>query len=576
MFSVDQAGIVIPTYELYLPRWSSAFPKVIQFAKQQRKLKLCLRKIIIVLGICSIVGGCSLPATQENWAYRSGPVKVVTTGPGNDTEAAWSQDGKRIAFQTDLRGDLDIDVLNLGDGSRITVVEGPGHACYPAWTEDGGLVYAFGHHAGTAVQAAQASSDSGYGLRLWKDGATRVLTQGYWRDYTPSVSADGKSIYYSSTQGVATSSEAASWREHTLIRRLGLQPDAISECVLPLSGTTKGAVQPSCSSNGQLLVWAYLDGVGSNWRICVARTESPIDSVCLTPNEMSGYAPRWSPDGRLIAFTGFRQGDPGWGIYLMDPRADAMTRLDTGAGNSRSAAWSPDGRELVFENNRSGCYKLYRISVRCGDAPPPGAQPDVAGVDRVEARFEQRGSDAALISANGQVVKGMVAGGSALTFEAPSGLDFGLDPFFVRLTMIVNAVGKEVTIAAVGNYAVHPLGWQVFINPKGHLAFSPRGATGGFLQVLSKQPVVLGQPIDVLCIRDAGGSARLYLDGIYQGQCDGAQLEYGPALKLSLGQQFSGGMALDGRILAFDCGRGYPAGVPRLPTRESIFGESVQ
>ena len=86
---------------------------------------------------------------------------------------------------------------------------------------------------------------------------------------------------------------------------------------------------------------------------------------------MGAYAPRWSPDGRLVAFTGFREGDPGWGIYLLEPRSGALSRLETGAGQSRSPAWSPDGRELVFENNRTGAYKLYRTRVTCRMPPPP-------------------------------------------------------------------------------------------------------------------------------------------------------------------------------------------------------------
>ena len=60
---------------------------------------------------------------------KHGRMGQLTFGPGNDTEAVWSPDGGRMAFQTDRTGDLDIEVLNLADGKRASLVGGPGQAC---------------------------------------------------------------------------------------------------------------------------------------------------------------------------------------------------------------------------------------------------------------------------------------------------------------------------------------------------------------------------------------------------------------------------------------------------------------
>ncbi|MDD4103012.1 MAG: hypothetical protein PHU80_10345 [Kiritimatiellae bacterium] len=77
----------------------------------------------------------------------------------------------------------------------------------------------------------------------------------------------------------------------------------------------------------------------------------------------------WSPDGKRIAFTGFSDGDPAWGVYVIDPRCGDLIRLETGAGNSKSPCWSPDGGSIVFENNRTGAYKLYCAGLRVLDRP---------------------------------------------------------------------------------------------------------------------------------------------------------------------------------------------------------------
>lgn len=527
--------------------------------------------------------GCRPVASEDAWACQCGTVSAITSGDGNDTEAAWSPDGDRIAFQTDRKGDLDISLVDLKTGAISGIAEGIGHACYPAWAPDGALVYTFGYQAGTAVEAETRKSDSGYGLRLFKDNATRVLTRGHWRDYTPSVTPDGVAVYYASTRD-NTENSASLWR-------LPLAQNAVATRVLHLDGPSSGAVQPSLSPNGAVLLWNQLDGFRSNWRLRAARPDDLADSIPLTPAEMSAYAPRWSPDGRLIAFTGFRGGDPGWGIYLLEPRSGAMTRLKTGMGNSRSPAWSPDGREIVFENNRSGFYKLCRMRVEPRPPilkSPPAVSP---ATSRVEGRLAVKEGAATLVNADGAaapaVLQGLVtfpeSGGLALdgkgsaTFERPLGLDYGAGRFFVRMTLVVDAVGGGPRIAVVGQYAEHPLGWQIFVNDAGHVCFSSRDPKGLYVGVASDTPLKRGTAFTVMGLRDEEGGLRMYLDGALQaGRAAGATMAYGPATKVCLGRQGSGGCRLRGTIVAFETGRGYPPGMKRPPTRQELFAEAVR
>ncbi|HNX36237.1 MAG TPA: hypothetical protein PKM57_16550 [Kiritimatiellia bacterium] len=528
-------------------------------------MKRLFASVCVLCGLA--LGGCAgwgVHAPEGGWACRCGRIVPVTRGTGNDTEAAWSPDGTRIAFQTDREGDLDIAVADLASGAVTPLVAGEGQACYPAWTPDGAVVYAFGRHEGTATQAAAAKADCGYGLRLWKPGGGRVLTQGYWRDYTPSVTAAGDAVYYASTCGEAGDGVAL-WR-------MGLSPGVAGERLLRLDGDAGGMVQPSLSPDGRILLWAQLNNFRQNWRLCAALKTNLSDSVFLTPPEMGAYAPRWSPDGGRVAFTGFRRGDPGWGVYLLEPRSGALSRLETGAGNSRSPAWSPDGTELVFENNRTGSCKLYRTRVSCGGKPAARTKTEES---RVDARLVRKEGAAELVSGNGTHVAGAVAPGQeALSFDRPGGLDFGAGSFFVRLTLTVSAREGGARIAAVGHYAEHAMGWQVYLSDEHRIWFHARDPKGVFIGAESDAPVALGRPVQVLGIRDADGTVRLYVDGKPQKRRGaGATLVYGPALKLCLGQQWNGGMRLNGRVTDFACGRGYPAGVPQLMTRERLFEE---
>ncbi len=165
-----------------------------------------------------------------------------------------------------------------------------------------------------------------------------------------------------------------------------------------------------------------------------------------------------------------------------------------------------------------------------------------------------------------------VPNGPALTFKSPPGLDFGSGCFFVRMTLTLNAVEKGIQIAAVGNYAEHPLGWQVIVRDSGKLGFCPRDASGHFMEVLTVAPLPIGKPVDILGIRGADGEVALYLDGVLQGNRAGAGLVYGAAKMVCLGQQWSGGMKLNGKVHSFACGRGWPPEVAPPMTLAELFG----
>jgi dipeptidyl aminopeptidase/acylaminoacyl peptidase len=70
------------------------------------------------------------------------------------------------------------------------------------------------------------------------------------------------------------------------------------------------------------------------------------DPIRLTSSKKPETGPRWSPDGRYLAFTSARDGKKAQ-VYLLDRRggdAVAMTDYKTGAS---SVAWSPDSTKLA-------------------------------------------------------------------------------------------------------------------------------------------------------------------------------------------------------------------------------------
>lgn len=85
----------------------------------------------------------------------------------------------------------------------------------------------------------------------------------------------------------------------------------------------------------------------------------------LTNNEEIDRWPRWSPDGKRIAFQRFA-GDARE-IYVMDVAvngdgtvtASNETRLTNSVGADGLPSWSPDGSRIAFNSSRNGDMELY-------------------------------------------------------------------------------------------------------------------------------------------------------------------------------------------------------------------------
>lgn len=72
------------------------------------------------------------------------------------------------------------------------------------------------------------------------------------------------------------------------------------------------------------------------------------DVVQLTTGADGESSPRWSPDGRFVAFVAKRDGDEEAQIYLLPTGGGEAQRLTKHETAVSSIAWNPDGRSLYF------------------------------------------------------------------------------------------------------------------------------------------------------------------------------------------------------------------------------------
>ena len=127
----------------------------------------------------------------------------------------------------------------------------------------------------------------------------------------------------------------------TLQRTELVKYDSKSQQFVPVySGPPVGEV--AFSRDGQYVAWIlYPDE--TLWR---SRPDGS-ERVQLTFPPKVAFLPRWSPDGRTIAFVAAEVGKP-WKIFLVPSQGGTARELLPEERNEIDVDWSADGKHLVF------------------------------------------------------------------------------------------------------------------------------------------------------------------------------------------------------------------------------------
>ena len=173
-------------------------------------------------------------------------------------------------------------------------------------------------------------------------------------EYSPSLSADGQWVVFTSEHA----GQADIYRIHpdgSGLQQLTDDPAFDDQGALSPDGSTLAFV--STRGNGTANLWV-LDLAAKKYRN-------------LSANDAGNFRPRWSPDGKWIAFSSDREAALGgagiypgqWellqtsGIYIVHPDGSGLRRLTKSGGFAGSPEWSADGSRILFyETDETGAY----------------------------------------------------------------------------------------------------------------------------------------------------------------------------------------------------------------------------
>jgi serine/threonine protein kinase len=253
----------------------------------------------------------------------SSPHKLVSL-QGSPWALSFAPDGSRIRFTLSKSGTSNLWEVRR-DGGDLRVVlragHGPADACCGGWSRDGRHFFFIGHSAlGNNIWVQRESGG------VFRSHVEPVpLTSGPLSINAWTLSPDGKKLFVGASQGRAE-----------LVRY-----DAKAQQFVPfLSGISAGELD--YSRDGQWMTYvSYPDQ--TLWR---SRADGS-ERLQLTYSPAIAGLPRWSPDGKQIAYIAAQPGQS-WKIFLIARDGGTAEEVASTAADQADPVWSPDGRKLAF------------------------------------------------------------------------------------------------------------------------------------------------------------------------------------------------------------------------------------
>jgi len=113
---------------------------------------------------------------------------------------------------------------------------------------------------------------------------------------------------------------------------------------------------------------AFVSGAGQAAKEIFVMDYDGANPSPLTGNQSINLSPRWSPDGRQIAYTSYRNGNPD--LFVLNFESGRRDVLSAQRGLNATPGWSPDGQALVFAMSATGGTNLF-IMPKNGGTPKP-------------------------------------------------------------------------------------------------------------------------------------------------------------------------------------------------------------
>ncbi|HSS22366.1 MAG TPA: protein kinase [Pyrinomonadaceae bacterium] len=311
--------------------------------------------------------GRESPDVRNTYASKLWIVNVETGARKLLTESdamqpAWSPHGSRVAFwfMPPAVGRSDIATISRAGGEPLVVTKDAATNWNPVWSPDGRYLYFASDRSGN-MNFWRVAIDEETGKVLGEPEA--VVTPSKFSRHL-SFSRDGKRMIYVQTE-TQSNIQAAEFDPN--------KEKVVGEPFWITRGDRQ-IVRPELTADGKQFVMRVprrtqddiivVSRDGANWRD-------------LTNDKFFDRYPRWSPDGKKIAFASDRSGS--YEIWMIDTDGTNLKQVTFASAPGTSfPLWSPDGKKLLFRTNSVSCTVDLSQDFQ-QQTPRPLVMPDDAG-----------------------------------------------------------------------------------------------------------------------------------------------------------------------------------------------------